>query len=497
MNANSKIGPIVFVAIAMILSLFVITSMLTGYSNSVGKFFKYLIPFALIYPFVSARKSIFLLIFISPFIDLFKRFLILFPGVAMSDLSMVLSMPMCLLAGLLVKVFIDCIFQPNHENIKFIKYFFLTSFLVAFATVGTAATFGGIGLKGIYMGLNSACYLYLIPLLPRFFSGTNEIVKLFFFMIFIFSVPALWCIKQGLFGLADFEYDYLRSGLTIEMRQLNEKVMRNFGTMVSASALSTCAAVMLGALIMPFSYKRLKISYFAPLNLLRLLGIVIFSVAIYYTFTRTAWVVFIAILLFGFMLNNRFVFLSLFFSGVISILSLYLSSPWILDQRLLNKWQALLFSKYGGSAATEQMLVLGTFNGRIESMAGVVTNKGGIWSPFGSLGGETFKDVTAHDFLSEFLFKYGYVPLFFVGIIGVFIVYKFFSLNFRLLPSAERNLGRVFFAFTVGLLITGLSHGAISSVFPVNLFIGFFLAFGIHLFVKAYTNQQSIKQVNV
>jgi hypothetical protein len=486
MNSSKKLVTILVVLCSLILGLIVIVSVLTGQGNSIGMLFQYMIPFALLLPFVDTRKSFFMIILLSPFIDLFKRFAILYPSIRENDIAMVLSIPLCLITGMVIKELSDCLFRRGNDGRAFLKQFLLVAIMVMASVVATAyaARVGGI-MRATYNAVNSSIYFFLIPIFPRYFTNLKEVLKFFYFVIGLYLIPAIWCIKQGWFGLAGFEIDYLKSGLTIEYRQLFERVMRNMGTMASASALSSSLALLVAFLQFPYFYKKLKFSLFAPFHPVRLILSVIFVVAIYYTYTRTAWFMIVSAILFYWVVKSRTATLLAIVVGVVSMITLYLSAQWIFDQKILNKWQAYLYLKFGGDVAVEQTMVIGTFNGRLESMAGVVSNRGDIWTPFGNLFGtdlSRMKNTKAHDIIAEILLKYGYVPLFIVASILIYALYKFLTTNFRLNRCPERDVGRIFFAMAFGLAFSGFSHGAIMSTFPVNLFLAVYLAIAFHMF---------------
>jgi hypothetical protein len=493
MNHGNKLITVLVVLLSMILALVVIVSILTGYGNSIGKLFQYMIPLALLFPFVDARKSFFVIILLSPFIDLFKRFAILYPSIRESDIGMVLAIPLCLVSGLVIKELADCLFKRRTDGRAFLKQFFLVAFMVMASVAATAYSARSEGMmRAIYNAVNTSIYFFLIPIFPRYFSNIREVLKFFYFVIGLYLVPAIWCIKQGMYGLAGFEIDYLKSGLTIEYRQLFERVMRNMGTMASASALSSSLALLVAFLGFPYSYKKLKFSLFAPFHPVRLILGVIFVVAIYYTYTRTAWFMIASAFVFYWVIKSRTATILALISGLIGMATLYLSAQWIYDQKILNKWQAYLQLKFGGNAAVEQTMVLGTFNGRLESMAGVVSNRGDIWTPFGNLFGadqSRMKNIVAHDIIAETLLKYGYVPLFLAIGALAYAGYRFLRANFGVVACPERDLGRIFFAMSFGLAFSGLSHGAIMSTFPVNLFLAVYLAMGFHMFRLARTGR--------
>lgn len=486
MNHGNKLITVMVAIFTIMLALVVIVSVLTGHGNSIGKLFQYMVPLALLFPFVDARKSFFVIILLSPFIDLFKRFAILYPNIRESDIGMVLAIPLCLVSGLVIKEFADCLFKRRTDGRAFLKQFFLVALMVMASVVATAYAARSEGMmRAIYNAVNTSIYFFLIPIFPRYFTNLREVLKFFYFVIGLYLIPAVWCIKQGVYGLAGFEIDYLKSGLTIEYRQLFERVMRNMGTMASASALSSSLALIVAFLGFPYSYRKQKFSLFAPWHPVRLILSVIFVIAIYYTYTRTAWFMIVSAFIFYWVIRSRTATLVSIVVGMVSIVSLYLSAQWIYDQKIFNKWQAYLQLKFGGKAAVEQTMVLGTFNGRLESMAGVASNRGDIWTPFGNLfGADQFrmKNTVAHDIIAETLLKYGYVPLFLAIAALTYAGYRFLRSNFTLQACPERDLGQIFFAMSFGLAFSGLSHGAIMSTFPVNLFFAIYLAMGFHMF---------------
>jgi hypothetical protein len=486
----------------MIVVIFVITSILTGGGNSVGNTFRYLIPCFAIYGFAKPKHAIYLLFIISPFLDQIKRFMIFDFRLTEFDLALILATAPILMVAIFLRTSMDCLFHPSKDNRKTLLYMALVGLLVVAFIVASSQAAGKLGVRGLGVGVNAGIYMLLIPILPHYFTQRSEYAKLLLICTLIYLIPSLWCIKQGIWGLADFEAEYVRYGLSGEIRQLNEKVFRNPGTLQSAAAMSCAASIFLALYLLPVVMKTGKIQLISILMPHRVLLFVVFSSCMYFTYSRTPWVAVIAIIAFYVCLHSRVLLIGASIIGLTALTTLYLSAQWMLDQQIFNKWQAALILKYGGDAGVEQTLVLGTLNGRLESMANLVHGRDDVWQPFGVgiakfLGSKHAFNIAQHDMITENIVKFGYIPCSITIIIIAFLGIKFVKMNSILKSSPERNSARVYLAIVLGIQIIGFSHGATLQTYPLNMFIAFFLAAAIYHYRLAinYSQAQTINDL--
>ncbi len=487
MNSHKNVITMISVMVFIGLLMFVTVSILTGGGNSIGNLFRYTIPVIAIYGFARPRHAIYMLFLTSPFWDQVKRFMIFDLRLAEFDLALILAVSPILMASIFLRTFFDCAFTPTQENKKTLIAMIVTGILVVlFILVSSSSGGRTSGIRGFGQGVNAGIYFFLIPILPRYFQTRMEYAKLLGILTVVYMIPALWCIKQGIWGLAGYELDYVKYGLSGEIRQLAEKKFRNPGTMQGAAAMSCAASIFLALTLMPVIMKTGKfrlISIFYPQ---RIILVLLFGTCMYYTYSRTPWSAIVTALICFTCLRVKFLSHLVLVSSIIGMFALYLSAEKIFDEKLLNKWQVALIKKYGGDAGVEQTLVLGTINARMESMANLVNGRDHVLQPFGvkvaKIMGSThdFQYIKQHDMVTEYVVKFGYIPCFFGFLFGIWIALKVIHLNFRLTPSPELNSARVYASLFVGTQIIGFSHGATLSTFPLNLFIVFLLASSIH-----------------
>ncbi len=458
-----------FTLFAMVASI----KMFSTEGNVLGNSFRFLTPLAIIIGLGAPRFAFYLLLSAGAYLDLIKRFMILDSLFTDLDLAFLLGFAPALVAGLVLKFVFSAVTKSPDVSSREIKLFIITTILCCL--LGAAQIVMEGSLRGAGGALNMVAYLYMPLIIPRIFKNVSELKKLMLAMVVIYLPAALWAIHQAHFGLAAFEMQYLLSGMTIEIRQLDEEVFRNMGTMVSAHALSMVASILAVSMIIPIIWKTGKISLRAWLNPIRLVFIWLFILGAYFTFSRTGWVcAIIAVIAFGF-LQSRTLTFTAFFTTIIGIVALYASADYLLKNRVMQDAQEILFNKFGTTAEARQSLVLGTLDARLESMASFATD-GSIWTPFGlKAAGSDVQLKWVHDILTETLIKVGYIPL---GILVFgFLIGAFIALRelFRMPKGSHRTMTSYFAALALGIISGGFSQGAMILFFPINFFWCLFL----------------------
>ena len=278
-QVGKTLAVFVFTSVAVVLSFQIFTSE----GNVLGSSFRYLTPLAALIGLLIPRFALYLLLFSGAYLDLIKRFMILDSGFTEVDLAFLLGFAPALVAGMVLKFVFAVVTKSRSASPREIKLFFGTTFLCMF--LGAAQVLMGDGLRSAGGALNMVAYLYIPLLLPRIFDNIYELKKLMIAIVIIYLPAAMWAINQAFNGLAAFEMQYLLSGMTIEIRQLDEEVFRNMGTMVSAHALSMISTILCAALIIPVSWKTGKMNLAVLANPVRWAAILIFMVGAYYTFS--------------------------------------------------------------------------------------------------------------------------------------------------------------------------------------------------------------------
>jgi hypothetical protein len=429
---------------------------------------------AVVIGFISPRFAFFLLLASGGYLDLVKRFMVLDAGFGDVDLAYLLGFAPAIVAGIMAKFFLSIFTARDSVSTYEIRLFVVITLLCLF--LGGTSMAMGDGLRSAGAALNMVVYLYMPLVILRLFRSTKELKAVLIMLVIVYLPAALWAVNQAKNGLADFEMAYLLSGMTNEVRQLDEAVFRNMGTMVSAHALSMVSSILIAALIIPVSWKSGKLSLTVLLNPIRWVCIVLLALGAYYTFSRTGWVCAIVAILAFLCLQSRILTYTGFFAGIAALVALYLSAEFLLETRVMQHGQDWLFNKYGTSAEARQTLVIGTLDARLESMSNFV-NEESLWSPFGlKLAGREMEVKLVHDILSETIVKIGYIPLSILVLGTLACVFISFRALFRMPLGTHRTLAAYFMALTIGMLAAGFSQGAMILYFPINLIWCLFFA---------------------
>ena len=479
--SNNNIQAIVVQVVAFFLALYGVFFIFSSGANVVGKFAIIGSVMAFIIGLTNIRLGMIMALFCGAYLDAFKRLLVVDQGFGSLDIASIQVIPVVLIGGMVL----NWLTKPAA-----IEKWQIGTFLVITAVgllLGLSYVFSGDGvMRSLGDAANASSYLYLLLLVPVYYRSKKELFKLLKYILIIYLPVVIWAIKQGVFGLADFEYDYLISGYTIEVRQLNERVFRNMGSMVSAAALSMVSSIILAALIIPLRWKDAAVSLNVWLNPLRWVLIVFYSVGAYYTYSRTGWVCgFFAIVIF-IVLQKKITTYAGALVGIMMLAGIYISADYLYQNRLLIEWQDQIFAEYADTDEAQQVLVIGTLTGRLESMREFATNPE-IWTPFGlgiadkSLSGSLQGDQV-HDVMTEFLVKIGYIPMAVMLFSGGWLFLKVMEINFSFRSKGDARCFRFYMALGGGMLLTGLSQGKMLFIFPTNLFwcLFFGMAFAVY-----------------
>lgn len=480
MQQNS-LAKIFVVGLLASLSIFLTIQIFTAGGNILGSSFRYLTPMAAIVGLLAPRFAFYLLLLSGAYLDLIKRFMILDSGFTEMDLAFLLGFAPALVAGIVLKFLFEFVTKSTSISSREIKLFFATTFLCSF--LGAAQVMMGEGLRSAGGALNMVAYLYVPLILPRIFRDISELKNLMIAVLVIYLPAVLWAINQAFNGLAGFEMQYLLSGMTTEVRQLDEEVFRNMGTMVSAHALSMVASILAAALIIPVSWKNGKLNPRLWVNPLRWVIVILFVTGAYYTFSRTGWACAIIAILAFICLQSRILTFTAFFTSILAVIALYASADYLLQSRIMVDTQDLLFEKFGTTAEARQSLTLGTLDARLESMASFATDSE-IWTPFGmKIAGTDVQLKWVHDILTETLIKVGYIPLALLVIIFLVSTFVSFKALFRMPKGPHRMMASYFAALAIGMMSGGFSQGAMILFFPINFFWCLFLGAAYSLYL--------------
>lgn len=413
--------------------------------------------------------GLYLLIVSTAFLDLVKRFLVIFGVGSMGDVMGILAVAPMILAGISLGVFVlHPIFTKRMltGTERRLLYFAMVLICIPLAT---GIRSGGLDAVTLGNAVNKSAYSLLVPIVYVLYRqrGVEEIKRLLRFSVIVFSLVALYGIQQWMFGFNQFESDYMRSGLTVTGDLLYERHPRPFSTLNSPHAFSVVMA-MFSVLSVVICMKPLKTSkgFFSSSG--RFLLPALFFTACFLSFVRSSWLVALIGIgcIFTFRTRARTVAFYSIFSVGFGLL------VWQADNIYagMDRLQGMLPH---GSDIQEQAFRVGTYSERLFGFQNVFRNRA-MWTWFGNpelaykAGQHEERDDVVHDALGQTLVTYGFVGLFAMLCLGSLALLFLHRRVLATPPGQADVLGRGLLSISIAIIASGMIAGAHVSVFPIN-----------------------------
>lgn len=497
MNGNALIRILATFGL-LIASLWVAFDIFTSGSNAVARFYMYAMIVCGVYGLLNARKAFYLLLFLTGYLDFFKRFMIFDDMPSRMDLYYVLGIAPATLAGICGNILYQHFTSKLPARPGLSRLIFYVIIIVG-ALLFFSLTSQSGGFRSLGDSVNAVVYVMLLFVVPVLFRTPEEVRNMLRVLVILY-VPAIAYMivhyfNRGIFG---WEMEYLKSGLTIEIRQLQERVFRPFGTMNSAAnACMVFAAIF--ALCLSRMWNTPSTEGRAQPFILRYALLLPLCLAGYATLSRTGWVfAVVAVLMVPFLKSRA---LTLF--GYCSMFGLFLllmfSASYLLKHQVLNEWSGEIYAQKRTNEWA-QATNLSTLNARLEGYESLATISQ-AWTPFGlRLSGYTESavrsKVATHDMLTTLLLNYGYVSLLAAGIFIMVNLWKLHRFCFQEREPLCRSVGVTALAIGLTLSAGAFTNGAQFSTYPINFFIWFCL--GITVCMSMYAKERdAAKAVDV
>jgi hypothetical protein len=474
---SSGFSRIVVSFAVMILALYISLDVFAGGTNVFGKFYLYSMIGGFVVGLFAPKKGFYFLLFLTAYLDYFKRLMILDAGIRQFDLYYVLGIAPATMAGIMVSVLYQLAVGAVERRPR-----------EGWLAVATLMLMGGVGAMGLLSSgggfralgdiVNSVAYMSLVFVVPALFRTPEDLRAVFKTSILIFIPSVFYYLYQTFAGFTWWEYKYMVSGFTLEVRQLQERVVRVFGTLNSAGAASVIYSLDVAVLLFAGFWKyrddsgKVKDSSLFQRVLLGLL----FGLAAYRTFSRTGWLQGIAAAIGFFAFRSR-ALTRAFYIGCLSLLGLLVAfSGYMLKNHTLNRWTASLLGS-GHSDEAGSAFNLSTLNARFEGFYNI-THDAKLWTPFGvGMQGRSVEQVLGnrdiHDAFSLVLLKVGYVPLFF----GIFLVVVLARAVHRFVlnqpDGLSATLGATALSCAVANVLAFTVNGSALNIYPLNFYIYF------------------------
>ena len=490
---SSAFSRIIVTFAVMILALWVTADVFGSRANAIGQFYKYILISGGLIGLFAPQKGFYLLLFLTGYLDYFKRLMILDTGLSQYDLYYVLGIAPATLTGicasLIYRFITGAIPHRRYEG---------RIMVISMAVMGISAyaALGG-GFRAVGDMVNGVVYLGLLFVMPLMFRTPEDLRRIMKISILIFIPSVVYYLYQTYVGFTWWEYEYMIRGYTIEIRQLGERIPRVFGTMNGAGAAVVIYSMHVALLLFggfwkykDDSGKRTHASLFA-----RIFLAFFFAWAAYRTFSRAGWVQ--GLLAASCFLAFRSSLLTRAAYGTMAalVLLVVLSSEYVTKHKLLNEWSQDIAGT-DGSNELHQATNLATFNARLEGFTYLVTDSS-LWTPFGlRMAGKNVAQVFAgrsfHDAFSSALLKVGFVPLGIAFFLIFRLIRSMHQFILRQPDGLSATLAAASLSCAVGIFMGVTHNGAALMNYPVNFYLYFYM--GIVLALMVYHAEKEYQE---
>ncbi len=453
-------------------AMYVLLSVLLNGGNSIGALAQFLSIGSCIVAVMRPRAALYLMVLYAGYSDLLKRMMVFDGHVTMGDVMWVRALCPLTLAGICLGTLARTLHDGSLSNRR--KLVSLLVCLLGFLISAVSALRSGGGINAAVTQLaDGAAYMFLLFVIPCLFRTPDQIIAFIKYSLIIFIPVALYGLKQQIFGLSDFEIEYLRSGLTVLSKHLDDVRPRPFSTLVDSSPFGTSCAICACLALVVRRYHR--DSGTRAWGMLSFVFFAIFIAGCVASMTRFAnlnWA--LPLLLLPVLRGAR---------GTValyaSVSALFITAC-IYAQDLINgvtKLTLWALENFGGTAIGEQFVRFWTICDRLEGMHDLVHNPL-MWTVFG-YGSKTAADmheakiVASHDLISNMLLEIGWLPLGLLLIIAALGLRSFHRSVLSLRGTPVFSICLWLVAIEFGLLVHNVFAGNVTSTFPVNFFFWF------------------------
>ncbi len=465
-------GRAIIIFLGGIGAVYVMLSVLLAGGNSIGALAQFLSVGSFILAVLQPRLALYLMVLYAGYSDLLKRMMVFDGHVTMNDVLWVRALCPLTLAGICLGTLV----RSLHDGMLYQrrKLLSLLVCILGFIISGASALRSGGGFNAAVTQLaDGASYMFLLFIVPCIFRKPDEIIAFIKYCLIIFIPVALYGLKQQIFGLSDFEIEYLRSGLTVLSKHLEDVRPRPFSTLVDSSPFGTsCAICACLALVVRRHHRDTGTRAWQMMSFVIFALFVAGCVASMTRFANVNWA--LPILLLPVLRSTKGT--TMLYASVVALFV----TACIYAQDLINgvtKFTLWALENFGGTAIGEQFARFWTICDRLEGMHDLAHNPL-MWTMFG-YGAKGAADmheahmVASHDLISNLLLEIGWLPLSLVLIIAGLALLSFHRSVWRLRGTPTFNICVWMVGIEFGLLIHNIFAGNITATFPVNFFFWF------------------------
>lgn len=453
-------------------AFYVMLSVLLAGGNSIGALAQFLSIGSFIFSVARPRPALYLMVLYAAYSDLLKRMMIFDGHVTMNDVLWVRALCPLTLAG----ICLGTLMRSLHDGSLLHRRTFVTLLLclLGFMVSGISTLRSGGGFNAAATQLaDGAAYMFLAFVVPCLFRTPGQIITFIKYCLIIFVPVALYGLKQQLFGLSDFEIEYLRSGLTVLSKHLEDVRPRPFSTLVDSSPFgTTCAICACLALMVRRHHREHGARTWGAAGFALFALFIAGCVASMTRFANVNWA--LPLLLLPVLRSRRATSL-LYLSVVVAFVTACIYAQDLIHSvTRLTLWA---LENFGGTAIGEQFVRFWTICDRLEGMHDLAHNPL-MWTVlgYGAKGAADMHEagmVASHDLISNLLLEVGWLPLSMLLIIAALALRSFHSSVWKLRGTPMFSICLWMVGIEFGLLVHNIFAGNITSTFPVNFFFWF------------------------
>lgn len=465
-----------FTFIAFISAIIVVFSVFISHGNEIGNLFKYLLVLSFFIGLLSPKPSFSLLLVLCLVIDLCKRMMVVSGRISSMDLYYVLGIPPVLVTGIAVSALIGIAQGRLQFRLQHLLLMAASALIILFSLFTNARELGFS--PGVLFPVlaNQGIYTLLLFLVPLYFQDRSEIVALLRKLIWLCIPIAIYGVVQKIWGYQEFEIAYLKTGYTMEIKQLESGEIRPFSSLNSPTSYGAlCATMAAFSIVFMFIRKNYHNTEKILSPYIALPSLLIFLTGLIASTSRTSSAIFPIILAGFFCFVSKKRTIGLYSTLISAFIALWIFAPLLLQN--LMPLQAMITDVVGQDNFLAQITVVGTYTDRLQGFINLTRNPK-VYTLFGH-GTQTdlanTDDLFSHDALTSSIITYGIIPVLCILIPAIFATAKAHIVIYNIKDTLNRNIAATCVAAGLSYAIISLIGGSVFNVFPINAFLWLFL----------------------
>lgn len=470
MSDSSKAASSALVILGgMGLVLYMLTSVLLSEGNLVGQLCRFLLVAGFVMGVLLPRLTFVFWLIGCGYLDLLKRLMVVSGRMFHDDLFYVLGVAPTTFAGIVAGVLLHGLFggiKLRSGHLGLIAAGCVMVLLSALMSLRTS----GMSLRALGPDVaNAGLYALLIFVVPVLYQDRGSALRLLRLLIIAWLPVMFYGVYQQVNGFQEFEIEYLKTGMSIEIKQLFSDRVRAFSTLNSPTALGTIAGALCAiALVLgrrPLNGKE-RASFALPIAAF---VAVVYAAGMMASTVRTSLMIPVAGMMAAWAFRQRGVTWMLYAVMALAFALLVLSADFILNR--IAVWNDLATTGALSRMLGAEMTSIGTFSDRLMGFRNIILNpEAYTWFGYGSERGSDPSDpLYNHDLISNMIVRYGCVPLFVMGVAGFLIARHMHRAVHRVQDADDQRLAAACLGVAFAVVAASLLSGNVLATFPNNI----------------------------